>query len=103
MFAGIRDRNLWLQQYLNGLPLQRRRAIRMALDRRLQQIAQFPYSGVWSGTRYPVLVALSEVHRVVQVGSLLFFYYLQEETQTIIAAHVQTTAMDIPMPDVFTR
>lgn len=52
----------------------------MALDRRFQQIALFPYSGVWTGARYPALQVLSGGHRVMTIGDLLLFYYLQKDT-----------------------
>jgi plasmid stabilization system protein ParE len=77
--------------------------MRFSLDRTLQQIAQFPYSGSWCGARYPNLGEMPETYRVITFSDMLLFYRLIEDEQIILFVHMQMTVMDTPTPGMLTR
>ncbi len=88
----------WLRERSRLLTPTRSRAERFALDRALQRIAQFPYSGLWCGTRYDTLLDMPETYRLMTLGDLVLFYGIFEHERIILFVHAQTTAMDAPRP-----
>ncbi|MGI8854552.1 MAG: hypothetical protein ACR2JW_02265 [Thermomicrobiales bacterium] len=78
----------------------RRRTLRFAFDRSLQQIAQFPYSGQRCNVRFADLKDISDAYRVLIIQDLFLIYFLDEAAQMIVLIHVQTTTMDAPRPEM---
>ncbi len=93
----------WFSERSRRSTQNRSRAMRFALDRTLQQIAQFPFSGAWCGVRYPNLNEMPETYRVIAFSDMVLFYRLIEAEQIILVVQIQTTAMDTPTPEVLNR
>jgi plasmid stabilization system protein ParE len=90
----------WLDQYVHRLTPTHRRTLGFTFDRRIQQIAQFPYSGQRCGTRFDHLSNLADEYRVVIIQELLLIYYIDQTERMIILVHLQTTTMDTPTPEM---
>lgn len=45
---------------------------------------------------------MPETYRVITFSGMLLFYHLIEDEQIILVVHMQTTAMDTPIPEILT-
>lgn len=91
----------WLDHYRNRLSPSRRNRLRFALDRKIQQIAQFPESLPACNTRYEELRDLSDSYRVAVIENVILVYLIADTQQMIVFVHTQSMAMDMPGAAVF--
>src|SRR5215469_3849955 len=86
----------WLAERLRHTTSTRRHRLRFTFDRRLQQIAQFPFSGTQCKAHYPDLVDISDAYRVAFVEDLVLIYFVDDAERMIVLVHLQVDVMDTP-------
>lgn len=92
----LRSAREWLNEHQQQLSAERRRTLRFAFDRRLQVIAQFPYTSAKASMRYDSCADAPETYRVANVDGLLLFYLIDVPKHTLVVVRVQPSTMNVP-------